>query len=109
MAGRRSKEWFAICPDDHKHEKATVCYSVHGCRCEWCTSESRARYQERRGNGKWMARELIIELDHFTSLGVSIYTALAEMGVDPETAKIVLYRNERADLARKLNAETHKN
>ena len=55
-----------------------------------------------------MAKELISELDHMTGLGVSIYTALEEMGVTPDTAKIILYRSERADLARRLNAETHK-
>ncbi len=105
MPYRRDKDWFLICPEEHSHEKATVCYAHHGCRCQWCVSESRARYQERNGNGKWLAAELISEVVHMVSLNQSIYDTLQKMGVNPETAKTTFYKHDRGDLARMLNRQ----
>jgi hypothetical protein len=94
-----------VCPPDHKHELTQVCHSHHKCRCEWCVSEARARYQEKTGrNGQWTAKELIVEIEHFVNLGYSALTAVQEMNVNPTTAKTVLYRNDRPDLARQLKA-----
>lgn len=102
---RRGKDWFHICSEDHSHEKATVCYNHHGCRCQWCVSEARARYQERNGNGKWLAGELISEVEHMVSLNQSIYAVLNQMNVNPETAKTIFYKNNRGDLARLMNRQ----
>jgi hypothetical protein len=54
-------------------------------------------------NGKWLAHELIIEFEHLTSLGVSGEMAINQIGVQKVTAQTIFYKNNRGDLARKLN------
>jgi hypothetical protein len=68
-------------------------------------SEARARYQERNGNGKWLAWEIIAEVDHMVTLNQSIHTVLKEIKVNPETAKTIFYKHNRGDLARLLNRQ----
>jgi hypothetical protein len=94
-----------ICPPEHKHEQTQVCYTHHGCRCQWCVSEARHRYQEKNGNGKWLAHELIAEIDHMVMLNQSIHVILKDLNVNPITAKTTFYKNGRGDLARMLNRE----
>ena len=104
MSSKKAFSKGTICPPEHKHEATSVCYAHHRCRCQWCVSEARARYQERMGaHGKWMADELIIEFEHLTSLGVSGELAIQQIGVTKNTAQSVFYKNKRGDLARKLN------
>lgn len=95
-----------ICPEDHDHETTTVCYTHHKCRCQWCTSEARARYQERMGtHGKWLAEEMIPEIEHFLSLGVNGRVAIEQMGLNFETVKSILYKHGRKDLVTKMTSE----
>lgn len=102
---RQVKNTDFVCPDDHKHEATQVCHTHHGCRCELCVSEARNRYQQRNGNGKWLAKELIQEIDHMVSLNQSIHGILWEMNINPITAKTTFYKNGRGDLARRMNRE----
>lgn len=98
-----------VCPPEHSHEATTVCYTHHKCRCQWCVSEARARYQERRGeHGKWLAEEMIPELEHFLSLNVNGRVAVEQMGLNIETVKSTLYKNGRADLVHKLTSEGYR-
>ena len=97
-----------ICPPEHSHESSTICYTHHKCRCDWCVSEARARYQERMGaHGKWMADELIVELEHFLSLGVNGRVAVEQMGLNLETVRSTLYKNGRADLVSRISKESY--
>lgn len=97
-----------VCPPEHKHEETTVCYSHHKCRCQWCVSEARARYQERIGtHGKWMAAELITEVEHFLSLGVNGRVAVEQMGLNFDTVKSTLYKNGRTDLISRMTKELY--
>lgn len=106
---RRIKDPDYVCPEEHAHEASSVCYHHHKCRCQWCASEARARYQERKGsNGKWLAHEIIAEIDHMVSLKQSVYVILNEMNVNPATAKTIFYKNGRDDLARMLNRQDAK-
>jgi len=94
-----------ICPEDHQHEATQVCHSHHKCRCGPCVSEARHRYQEKNGNGKWLAHELIAEADHMLNLNQSLHDTLHQMGVNVITAKTLFYKHGRGDLARKLNRQ----
>jgi hypothetical protein len=103
---RKSFAKATICPPEHRHEETSVCYSHHRCRCQWCVSEARARYQERTGqNGKWLVEELIPELEHFLSLNVNGRVAVEQMGLKLDTVKSVLYKNGRGDLVLRLTKE----
>lgn len=71
-------------------------------------SEARARYQERMGgHGKWLAEEMIPELEHFLSLRVNGRVAVEQMGLNIDTVKSVLYKHGRGDLVQKLTSETY--
>ena len=97
-----------VCPENHDHELTTVCYTHHKCRCEWCVSEARARYQERMGaHGKWLAEEMIPEIEHFLSLGVNGRVAIEQMGLNVDTVRSILYKHKRADLVAAITKEQY--
>ena len=104
-----TRESFTICPDEHKHELTSVCHDHHGCRCDWCVSESRARYQERKGNGLWVKKELEIEVEHLLGCGVGPQQVADAMGINRGSIQSQLKRNGRPDLAHKMSLGAMKN
>jgi len=92
-----------ICPEDHKHELTTVCHEHHKCRCQWCVSEARARYQERMGtNGLWTKEELIIEVEHLSNCGMGPQQIADALGQTLEHTRHQLRKYGRKDLSEKL-------
>lgn len=91
-----------VCPEDHKHEATTVCHDHHKCRCRWCVSEARARYQEKNGNGIWIKEELVIEVEHLLLSGMSPQMVEEALGVSRESMKVQMRKADRQDLSDKL-------
>jgi hypothetical protein len=94
-----------ICEEDHKHEKSSTCYDRHGCRCDWCCSEQKARWQERRGSAtplKWSREELINEFEFLVLNGMSGNEAVKAFGMKRENVRESLIRKGRDDLVKYL-------
>ena len=89
-----------ICPEEHKHEKSSICHDKHKCRCQWCVSEYRVRQQKRGRNLALSPLEVIEEFEFLSSQGLTWDEVRATLNYSSEKAqfKKVLIREKREDL-----------
>jgi hypothetical protein len=71
----------SICSEKHLHEKSEECYDKHGCRCSWCSSEARARRQEKGVKTEIEQEEINYELQFFISQGFTKEETLKLLGI----------------------------